>query len=73
MAFWDILCQCATLIIAVCLYRRYCYHKSSTDAALAIPDMQTGFMETPKNNATIAHIWEQFKYEKPQSVFNGFF
>jgi integrase len=39
----------------------YTYHKTSIEAALAIPDMQRGVLETPKSTATIALIWEQFK------------
>ena len=37
------------------------YHATSTEAALAIPDMQRGILETPKSKVTIALIWEQFK------------
>lgn len=54
----------------------YTYHKTSTEAALAIPDMLIGVMETPKSKATINQIWEQFKtarYPKlTESTINGY-
>jgi hypothetical protein len=31
---------------------QYTYHKTNTEAALAIPDMLKGNMETPKSKAT---------------------
>lgn len=39
----------------------YTFHATSTEAALAIPDMQKGVHETLNSKVTVSHIWEQFK------------